>query len=136
MKIFQKMVVTTLSVSIFACVGSFCFAQDSGIIFGKAVSLEKAISKIKEKDKQLSWVNVNTAPDTWHKEKDILVCSGHPIGVMRSEKQYENFILHIEWKHIEPGGNSGVFVWSNANPPVETRLPDGVEVQMLSLIHI
>src|SRR5450759_5037234 len=133
MKIFQKMVVTTLSVSIFACVGSFCFAQDSGIIFGKAVSLEKAISKIKEKDKQLSWVNVNTAPDTWHKEKDILVCSGHPIGVMRSEKQYENFILHIEWKHIEPGGNSGVFVWSNANPPVETRLPDGVEVQMLEL---
>jgi hypothetical protein len=52
---------------------------------------------------------------------------------MRSEKQYENFIMHIEWKHIEPGGNSGVFVWSGANPPEKSRLPDGVEVQMLEL---
>ncbi len=34
--------------------------------------------------------------------------SGRPIGVMRSENQYENFILHIEWIHIEPGGNYGV----------------------------
>src|SRR6266508_211301 len=55
------------------------------------------------------WVNVNTDKDTWKVRDGILVCSGHPIGVMRSEKQYENFILHIEWKHIEPGGNSGVF---------------------------
>ena len=56
------------------------------------------------------WVNVNTAPDTWKVQDGLLICSGHPIGVMRSEKQYENFILHIEWMHMEPGGNSGVFV--------------------------
>jgi len=24
---------------------------------------------------------------------------------MRSEKQYENFVLHIERMHMEPGGN-------------------------------
>ncbi len=52
---------------------------------------------------------------------------------MRSEKQYENFVLHIEWMHMEPGGNSGVFVWSDAGPMRESRLPDGVEVQMLEL---
>jgi len=79
------------------------------------------------------WIPVNTAPDTWSVRDGLLVCSGHPIGVMRSEKQYENFILHIEWKHTEPGGNSGVFVWSNAQPVPEKRLPDGVEVQMLEL---
>ena len=62
-----------------------------------------------------------------------MICSGRPIGVMRSEKQYENFLLHIEWMHMEPGGNSGVFIWSNANPNPESRLPDGVEVQMLEL---
>ena len=55
------------------------------------------------------WVNVNTAPDTWKVQDGLLICSGHPIGVMRSEKQYENYILHIEWMHMEPGGNSGVF---------------------------
>jgi hypothetical protein len=78
------------------------------------------------------WVGVNTAADTWSVRDGVLVCSGHPIGVMRSEKQYENFILHVEWKHMEPGGNSGVFIWSAARPG-ENRLPDGVEVQMLDL---
>ena len=80
------------------------------------------------------WVNVNTAPDTWKARDGVLVCSGRPIGVMRSEKQYENFVLHIEWMHMEAGGNSGVFVWSDAVPDAEnSRLPNGVEVQMLEL---
>jgi hypothetical protein len=79
------------------------------------------------------WVNVNTAPDTWKARDGVLLCSGRPIGVMRSEKQYENFVLHIEWMHMEAGGNSGVFVWSDAVPDAESRLPNGVEVQMLEL---
>src|SRR5215216_6652881 len=79
------------------------------------------------------WVNVNTAENTWTVKDGRLICSGHPIGVMRSEKQYENFMLHIEWMHIEPGGNSGVFIWSSATPNAESRLPDGIEVQMLEL---
>jgi hypothetical protein len=79
------------------------------------------------------WVNVNTAEDTWKVRDGLLVCSGHPIGVMRSERQYENFILHVEWRHMEPGGNSGVFAWSNAVPGERNRLPDGIEVQMLEL---
>jgi hypothetical protein len=78
------------------------------------------------------WVNVNTDPETWSVKDGVLICSGKPIGVMRSEKQYENFVLHVEWKHLEPGGNSGVFIWSNAQPG-ENRLPNGVEVQMLEL---
>jgi hypothetical protein len=79
------------------------------------------------------WVNVNTDDDTWSVQDGVLVCKGQPIGVMRTDRQYENFILHIEWMHLEPGGNSGVFVWSNANPPEGRRLPNGVEVQMLEL---
>ena len=79
------------------------------------------------------WVNVNTAEDTWRAKDGILISSGRPIGVMRSEQQYENFVLHIEWMHLEPGGNSGVFIWSQANPDPVSRLPDGVEVQMLEL---
>ncbi len=79
------------------------------------------------------WVNVNTADDTWKMRDGILICSGRPIGVMRSAKRYENFVLHIEWMHMEAGGNSGVFVWSDAEPDPRTRLPNGVEVQMLEL---
>lgn len=78
------------------------------------------------------WININTAEDTWNARDGLLICSGRPIGVMCSEKQYENFVLHIEWRHMEAGGNSGVFVWSNARPG-GNRLPDGVEVQMLEL---
>jgi len=79
------------------------------------------------------WVNVNTDPDTWSVKKGILICKGQPIGVMRTDRQYENFILHIEWMHMEPGGNSGTFIWSDANPNPKSRLPNGLEVQMLEL---
>jgi hypothetical protein len=112
---------------------SFASAQNAMISFGKSSSLDRALFKTKEKELPLLWKNVNTAPDTWHVEKDLLICTGKPIGVMRSEKQYENFILHIEWMHMEAGGNSGTFVWSNATPPEGGNLPNGVEVQMLEL---
>ena len=79
------------------------------------------------------WVNVNPAEDTWSVRDGLLVCSGHPIGVMRTEKQYENFILHIEWRHMEAGGNSGVFGWSAGTVPEGKQLPKGLEVQMLEL---
>ena len=82
------------------------------------------------------WVNVNTDPDTWTVKDGVLMCSGRPIGVMRTDRQYENFILHIEWKHLEAGGNSGVFVWSDAKPGEKNRLPNGVEVQMLEVDYI
>ena len=79
------------------------------------------------------WINVNTAEDTWTVRDGTLVCSGRPIGVLRSDRQYENFILQVEWKHLEAGGNSGVFVWSEGVPPKGKRLPKGVEVQVLEL---
>ena len=79
------------------------------------------------------WVDVNTSPETWSVRDGLLICSGQPIGVMRSEKQYENFILHIEWRHMEAGGNSGVFIWSDATPAEGKTLPKGMEVQMLEL---
>ncbi|QDT91793.1 hypothetical protein Pan161_34560 [Gimesia algae] len=79
------------------------------------------------------WVNVNTDKDTWYVKDGMLVCTGHPIGVMRSDKQYENFLLHIEWRHMEAGGNSGVFAWSEGTVPEGRRLPKGMEIQMLEL---
>ena len=82
-----------------------------------------------------NWVDVNTSPETWWFEDGLLKCKGLPIGVMRSEKQYENFILEIEWRHMEDGGNSGVFIWSEGRPAPEKDLPKGMEVQMLELSY-
>jgi len=77
------------------------------------------------------FVDVNTSEDTWWVEDGILKATGHPIGVLRTEKQYENFILDVEWRHMEPGGNSGVFVWADGEAYKDNRYPQGIEVQML-----
>lgn len=107
--------------------------QQSSLKFGEVISLNNITAKVKGKRTPLMWSDVNTSPETWIVKKNILRCSGNPIGVMRSENQFENFMLHIEWMHLEAGGNSGLFIWSAANPDPENRLPDGVEVQMLEL---
>jgi len=109
------------------------FAQTPPLVFGNEIHSLSSPLKTKSKSVPIKWVNVNTTPDTWSVDKKELVCTGNPIGVMRSLKQYENFILHVEWKHMEPGGNSGIFVWSDAIPGEKNRLPNGVEVQMLEL---
>lgn len=77
------------------------------------------------------FVDMNTSKDTWYVEDGLMKCTGEPIGVIRTEKQYENFILEIEWRHMVPGGNSGVFVWADGEPFEDRPFPTGMEVQML-----
>ncbi|MEN3941075.1 DUF1080 domain-containing protein [Prosthecobacter sp. SYSU 5D2] len=108
----------------------------AALAFSPALSLAEEAAGFRDlfNGKDLTgWVDVNTSPETWSVKDGLLVCKGMPIGVMRSEKQYENFILHIEWRHMEEGGNSGVFIWSNAAPAEGANLPMGLEVQMLEL---
>jgi hypothetical protein len=107
-------------------------AQDLVATFGKEVPWQNVVEAGDVDGVSVKWFQVNTEPDTWRVEEDLLICTGLPIGVIRSEKEYENFIMHIEWRHMEAGGNSGTFVWSKAVPG-DNRLPDGVEVQMLEL---
>lgn len=100
--------------------------------FGEVIPLVQAIKVSSGETEKIKWHNVNTNKDTWELRDSILVCFGNPIGVVRSSRIFENYVLHVEWKHMEPGGNSGMFMWSKAEPG-ENRLPDGVEVQMLEL---
>ena len=80
------------------------------------------------------WVDVNTSPDTWKVKDSMIICSGLPIGVMRTERQYENFIMEVEWRHMEAGGNSGVFIWSEGTQfSKDEPLTKAIEVQMLEL---
>lgn len=113
-------------------IAGFVSAQKPLLKFGEFLAFENIESNKKVKSEPVQWIQVNTTDTTWKKQNEELICFGHPIGVIRSEKKYENFVLHIEWKHMEAGGNSGTFVWSDAEPG-ENRLPNGVEVQMLEL---
>ncbi len=77
------------------------------------------------------WVLVNTPPQTWNFESGMLVCSGKPIGEIRTEKMYQNFEMEIEWRHMVPGGNAGIFVWADDITARGVPFHRGVEVQVL-----
>jgi hypothetical protein len=119
-------------------------AKIFGVLLGAAISAGVLHSPVPQEaapewrdlfnGKDLSgWVNVNTSKDTWSVRDGMVVCTGHPMGVLRSPKQYENYILHIEWMHMEAGGNSGCFVWAGGKPQEGKPFPKGLEVQMLEL---
>ena len=78
--------------------------------------------------------NVNCAEDTWTFKDGVIHCTGKPTGVMRTVKQYKNFELVAEWRHLKSAGNSGFFVWT-VPESLETlkpgQLPRGIEVQVL-----
>lgn len=121
-----------VQITFMVLISGMAHAQKPLFKFGEVMGINKIIPGNKVKAEPIQWIQVNTEDNTWNKKGEELICKGLPIGVIRSEKKYENFILHIEWKHMEAGGNSGTFVWSKAEPG-ENRLPDGVEVQMLEL---
>jgi len=77
------------------------------------------------------WVNVNCAPCTWTVKDGLLHCTGVPTGALRTEKQYENFILELEWRHLKPGGNAGVFLWAGPLTAPGTPFLRSIEVQIL-----
>lgn len=77
------------------------------------------------------WVNVNCAPDTFSVRDGIIVSTGIPTGTLRTERQYENFVLELEWRHMQPKGNAGVFVWSDALTAPGVPFNRAIEVQIL-----
>ena len=82
------------------------------------------------------FVNVNCDPDTWTWTNGSVHCTGKPIGVIRTKKLHINFELVAQWRHLQSGGNSGIFVWATLDSIKELeqgkgRYPSGVEVQIL-----
>jgi len=85
------------------------------------------------------FTNVNCKEDTWAFGKDGLIkCTGRPVGVIRTKKMVTNLELVVQWRHLKPAGNSGVFLWAipESIKNLEAgkgRLPAGIEVQVLDL---
>jgi hypothetical protein len=78
--------------------------------------------------------NVNCDKDTWTWKDAQAHCTGKPVGVVRSKKQYANFELVLQWRHLKSAGNSGVFLWSPEESLAALKpgaLPQGIEVQVL-----
>jgi hypothetical protein len=81
------------------------------------------------------WARVNCAPETFTVRDGLIVTTGVPLGVLRTERQYENFILELEWMHLKEKGNSGLFVWSDPLPAPGAPFTRAVEVQILDGIN-
>ena len=83
-------------------------------------------------NKLTDWVNANGAPDTWRMdEAGVLHCTGAPTAALRTVRQYENFILEVDWRHMKPGGNAGIFVWGSAIAAKGVPFLRAIEVQVL-----
>jgi hypothetical protein len=77
------------------------------------------------------WVRTNTPSKTWTYQDGMVICSGRPIGEIRTAKMYQNFIMELEWRHMVPRGNAGVFVWADDITSRGVPFHRGIEVQVL-----
>ena len=71
------------------------------------------------------------AEDVWSVKDGVLVCKGQPAGYIRTEKDYTNFVLKLEWR-FDPKkgpGNSGVLLRKVGEDKV---WPKSIEAQLQS----
>lgn len=86
------------------------------------------------------WLHFSSEPTaalnaTWQvmREADatkepVLICLGKPDGYIRTEKEYENFELGLEWKYpTDPNGNSGILLYTIEKDMI---WPKSVQVQL------
>ena len=66
---------------------------------------------------------------TWSIKDDIIRCEGKPAGYMRTEKNYADYLFHVEWRWPGKGGNNGVLVHMSGPDVV---WPKSLECQLLS----
>ncbi len=67
----------------------------------------------------------------WTVENGILICQGRPTGYIRTDQEYENYKLVVEWRWPEgtTRGNNGVLVHTTT-PNALGQWPKSIEVQL------
>src|SRR5688572_10269346 len=81
------------------------------------------------------WVPMNVAPSTFTVRDNMIVSTGKPTGIMRTDRQYENYIIELEWKHLTKGGNAGLFLHGWPTTAQGTPFARGIEVQIIDSTH-
>jgi hypothetical protein len=67
----------------------------------------------------------------WSVENGVLICQGKPSGYLRTDREYENYRLSLEWRWPEgtTRGNNGVLVHTTT-PNALGEWPKSLEVQL------
>ena len=95
------------------------------------------------KDFPKGWIHFSSEPAsllnaTWQIPKEleaskdpkdlVLICLAKPDGYVRTEKEYENFELSLEWKYpTDPNGNSGILLHTIEKDMI---WPKSIQVQL------
>ena len=66
---------------------------------------------------------------TWSVANGVVRCVGKPAGYMRTEKDYADYLFHVEWRWPGRGGNSGALVHMSGPDKV---WPKSLECQLAS----
>jgi 3-keto-disaccharide hydrolase len=68
--------------------------------------------------------------DVWSARDGVLICKGRPAGYLLTKKNdFENYVLTLEWRWPEKGGNNGVLVHVT-EPGALGVWPKSLEVQL------
>ena len=125
------------------CVLAFTFFLSTSLVSLHAQAPSEKTSSEKTSNEQSAWVPlfngkdlagwvpVNVAPKTFTARDGMIVSTGKPTGVMRTDRMYENCIIELEWRHLKEGGNAGLFLWGDGVPALGTPFTRGIEVQIL-----
>ena len=114
-------------------VGGHVIAEDpaTDVRFARIDGTEPGFRALTEDD----FVVVNGEETTWSFVDGEIHTTGKPIGVMRTKQKFTNFELVVRWRHLESGGNSGIFAWvtdEGLEGLQPNQLPKtGIELQML-----
>lgn len=66
---------------------------------------------------------------TWSIKEGVICCEGKPAGYMRTDRDYANYLFHVEWRWPGKGGNSGALVHTSGPDKV---WPKSLECQLSS----
>ena len=68
--------------------------------------------------------------EVWSVEDGVLRCTGNPAGYLVTERDdFENYVLVVEWRWPDKGGNNGVLV--HVSTPEELGVwPKSLEIQL------
>lgn len=66
----------------------------------------------------------------WSVKDGLLLCTGKPTGyILTKRRDFENYVLNVEWRWPGEAGNNGVFVHYSEKIG---KLPKAIEVQLAS----
>ncbi|MBT5365582.1 MAG: DUF1080 domain-containing protein [Phycisphaerae bacterium] len=101
------------------------------LITGCSSSMSAQFAPLFNGESLEGWTIVNGDKTTWVAKSNMIVTTGNPTGIMRTNEMYENFILELDWRHMVTNGNAGLFVWSDPIPAIGVPFTRSIEVQIM-----